>query len=97
MGTSFSMARAADSCSSSMERGRMNHLAGPPILYQVRGASGSFSVTNSSRPENGLTVVSFIDLNHRSTACQSPRHFLRPSSLLNHLRQDCCGGARQFL
>src|SRR3954452_2821397 len=55
MGMSFSRQRAAASCSSSGLRGRMYHRAGPPILYQVYGASGTFSATTSSKPEKGLT------------------------------------------
>src|SRR4051794_27269450 len=52
---SFSRQRPAASCSSSGLRGRTYHRAGPPILYQVYGASGTFSATTSSNPEKGLT------------------------------------------
>src|SRR5207249_1230205 len=57
---SFSAQRRADSSSSSTLRGRTYHRAGPPMRYHVCGARSSFSVTNSSKPENGLTVVSFM-------------------------------------
>src|SRR5438045_7626957 len=52
--------RVAAAWSSATDRGRTNHRAGPPILYHVCGASGSCSVTNSSKPENGLVIASFM-------------------------------------
>src|SRR5581483_11811944 len=39
-----------------MERGWMNHRAGPPMRYHVCGPRGKFSCTISSRPENGLAA-----------------------------------------
>src|SRR6185437_435715 len=38
----------------------MSHRAGPPILYHVRGASGTLSLTTSSRPAKGLEVAILI-------------------------------------
>src|SRR5579859_1921632 len=56
MGISFSAHRCDASASSSGFRGCTNHRAGPPILYHVLGASGTFSRTNSSRPAKGWDV-----------------------------------------
>src|SRR5690242_18654527 len=56
MGTSFSVQRRAASWSSSTERGWTYQRAGPPMRYQVWGARGTFSETQSSRPAKGFSV-----------------------------------------
>src|SRR5690349_525427 len=43
--------------SSSIPRGLMKYRAGPPILYHVYGASGTFSCTASWSPANGDVVA----------------------------------------
>src|SRR5205809_883845 len=52
-----SVQRLAASWSSSTLRGRMKYRAGPPILYQVYGASGTYSAATSSKPAKGEVVA----------------------------------------